>query len=331
MKGVGLRQGARDSIHKTPLPELAAKVQRQSLGLAVVLSLIALRVGIGMHFFREGLNKFRDPKPFSAGFLGNAKGPWSDLFASHVWDRDGIARLDRDASLQTWSQFRAQAEAHFRFDDQQKKRAAALQKRTEEQLTEHLDKYAGDIEEYRQNLARRDRYRSDRQRMETPSLRDQVEKIDSEIRSKRTKLLAPIDLIWQAYARDLNALATPDQRQRGLLDLAKPGRQRFDSESIDAFIPWFDATVGVLLIVGLATRPAAFAAALFLGSVVVSQWPTAPDAAPTWAQFIEALGLLVVAATGAGQFAGLDGIFSAVCCRPWRSPDQRSSTRTARA
>lgn len=278
-----------------------------------MLSLVALRVGIGMHFFREGLNKLRDPKPFSAGFFGNAKGPAADFYHAQIWDRDGLARLDRDAAIGAWDQYRARVASHYGFDEQQQKLAQEAQRRAEAQLNDHFDTNASDIDEYRKNVTRREAYREDRQRNEVPSLRDQVDKIDSEIRSKRTKLIPPIDLIWDGYQRDLNAIATPEQRSQGTLELTKPARRTLDSEGVDRFIPWFDATIGVLLIIGLATRPAALVAAAFLISVIVSQWPTASGAMATWPQFIEALGLLVVAAIGAGQFAGVDGILAACC------------------
>lgn len=281
---------------------------RYSYGLAVILTLIALRVGIGMHFFREGLNKFRDPKPFSAGFFGNAKGPLASSYHNLVWDRDGLARLDYKKTIADWEQFRAQVERHYGFNDTQKKQAARFFKRSEDQLKEHFAMNAGEIDEYFKNLARRNRYLADRQRMEVPSLREQVEKIESELRTTKAKLVAPIDLLWQGLARDINSIASLEQRRAGLLSLERPGRKSFDSESIDKFIPWFDMTIGVLLITGLATRFAAAVGAAFLFSVILSQWPTSPGTIATWPQFVEMLGLLVVAATGAGRFAGIDGI-----------------------
>ena len=306
-------------------------MQRQSLGLAVILSLIALRVGIGMHFFREGLNKLRDPKPFSAGFFGNAKGPFAETYHRQIWDPDGLARLDQQGTHDAWDQFRAQVETHFSFDPKQKAQASEVQKRTEDQLTEHFDAKADDIDEYRKNLVRRDKYRSDRQRMETPGLHGQVEKIEGDLKKMRTKLVAPIDLMWQGYARDLNAIATAEQRRSGLLQLSKPGRKFMDSEGVDFVIPWFDATIGVLLIIGLATRPTALVAAAFLLSIVVSQWPTATDSIATWPQFIEALGLLVIAAAGAGRFAGLDAICSLFCCRSSCSTAKGNTSPTSNA
>lgn len=281
---------------------------RNSYGWTVILTLIALRVGIGMHFFREGLNKVRDPKPFSAGFFGNAKGPLADQFHRLVWDRDGLARLDYKKTITDWEQYRAQVERHFGFNDTQKKQADRFHKRSEDQLREHFDTHGSEIDEYFKNLARRDRYKADRQRMEVPSLREQVEKIESELRTTRTKLVAPIDLMWAGFTRDMNSIASLEQRKAGLMSLDRPGRRVLDSETIDQFIPWFDMTIGALLIIGFATRFAAVIGGAFLCSVIVSQWPTSPGTIATWPQFIELLGLLVVAATGAGRFAGVDGI-----------------------
>ena len=60
---------------------------------------------------------------------------------------------------------------------------------------------------------------------------------------------------------------------------------------------------GSLGFLGYALAPSG---ALFLASVVATQWPGAEGAMPTYYQVVEMLALLVVAATGAGRFAGLD-------------------------
>ena len=65
-------------------------------------------------------------------------------------------------------------------------------------------------------------------------------------------------------------------------------------------------TVGICLLVGSLTRLAALAGALFLLSVIASQPPWVTGAAPTYYQMVELAGLLVLAGTGAGRWAGLD-------------------------
>jgi uncharacterized membrane protein YphA (DoxX/SURF4 family) len=91
-----------------------------------------------------------------------------------------------------------------------------------------------------------------------------------------------------------------------MMKRSKPAPGFLNTNLIDRVIPWFDAVVGVLLIVGLFTRVAALAGAGFLFSIILTQWPGAPGALPVYYQTIEMLGMLVLAAVAAGQFAGLD-------------------------
>ena len=92
-----------------------------------------------------------------------------------------------------------------------------------------------------------------------------------------------------------------------------------NSDVIDVIIRFFDITVGVLLICGLFTRLAAVAGGLFLLSICASQWPFTPGALPIWYQLIEAMGMAVLAAMGAGQYAGFDSLLGPLrnwCCPP---------------
>ena len=68
----------------------------------------------------------------------------------------------------------------------------------------------------------------------------------------------------------------------------------------------------------------AVAGALFLGSVIAAQWPGSAGAAPVYYQSIEMAALLVLAAVGAGRFAGLDFFLYALrmrCCPPSQGND----------
>ena len=78
-------------------------------------------------------------------------------------------------------------------------------------------------------------------------------------------------------------------------------------------------SVGVCLLLGFLTRVASLAGALFLISVIASQPPWISDAAPTMPQVIELAGLLVLAATGAGRWLGIDYFFYALFNRNRRS------------
>jgi len=79
-----------------------------------------------------------------------------------------------------------------------------------------------------------------------------------------------------------------------------------DTSVIDSIVPYFDMLVGWCLLLGLFTPVAALAAAGFLGSVFLSQYPPLTGPTSSNYQLIECMACLVLAATGAGRFAGLD-------------------------
>jgi uncharacterized membrane protein YphA (DoxX/SURF4 family) len=274
-------------------------------------------VTIGLHFSVEGINKFVDPKPFTAGFLVISKGPFAPLLKAMVWDRDGLARLDEDATTKIWEAFQQRAVRYFGLDPKGAQATEDVLKAHEAQLASHFAENSGDILEYKKGIERRDNYRSDDMREDVASLRGQSDKIELELTAKRVKLLKPVDAIWASYERNINAVG---ERAGGrAMVIPKVGRQLLDSELIDVIIKYFDITVGVLLICGLFTRLAAVAGGLFLLSICASQFPFYPGAAPIWYQLIEAISMAVLAAMGAGQWAGFDCLYGPLrqwCCPP---------------
>ncbi len=307
-------------MHRIPsclLGDFALSASPRQLGTVAIVALIALRIGIGFHFFKEGADKLHTPGWTSAGFLGNAKGQFADSFHNMVWDVDGLARLDLEETKSLWDHFRERVVRIYAFDATQTKQAEEIFERRLKQLETHFADSDRDIEEYRLGIARRDAYRNEKDRVQVASLSGQLGSIERDLYSQRSKLVGPIDQIWQGYEAELNALANDDQLYRGPISLELPGRRTLDSRTIDKIIPYMDLTLGLLLMVGLFTRTAAAAAGLFLCSVIVSQWPGTPGAAPVWPQLIEALALFVIAATATGRVAGADffvRLFTAWCC-----------------
>lgn len=294
---------------------------RFHFGSLALIALVALRLGIGWQFFKEGTDKIQSGKPFSAGFLGSAKGPLAPTFQSMVWDADGEARLNLDATIQAWERFRDQAARHYGFDQEQQAEAQAVFQRYAASVKDFFATNSEDIAEY---WLQRERLQKDRNpadprsasMREVASLSGQVDKREAEWKGKRGPWLAAIDKMWSHYERDIHALGAGKGRA---LALAAPGRRFLDSRLVDQVIPWFDLGVGALLILGLFTRTTAIVAAAFLGSIVLTQWPGTRGAAPTYYQFNLMLALLVLAATGTGRFAGLDFFIARIrswCCRP---------------
>ena len=289
-------------------------------GVAAV-AIVLLRIGIGVHFLSEGWTKLQNPKPFSAGFFGNAKGPFAPLYKNMVWDADGLFRLDFETTQAEWEAYRDRVAAHYGFDDKQQKSAADTTKRYEGRLKQFLGAKSDTIDEYQLWLERRAKNSQDKSRQLT-SLQAHDTRIAGETRKLWAELVPPIDRVWKDLENDLNALATDEQwKARGRLAISKPGRRALDTETMDRVVPWFDLGIGICLILGLLTPVAGVICAMFLASICASQWPLAPGAAPIYNQAIEMLALLALAAVGAGRFFGLDA-FICPCKDKCATPKQ---------
>ncbi len=296
-----------------------------------VVALVALRLAVGWHFYREGADKIIDGNFTSAGFFRTAKGPLVPFYQWFLWDGEGRARLDEgaeDAALDAWTQYRQQVVEHYGFDEKQQKQADQVYRFHAAQLSAFFEEKGEDLKKYLKGLKRRDRNRQDPARQGVTSLRGQAEQIDKDVHKDLGPWLGDIDAMWKGYERDLNELATEAQAGRRWLALPKPGRHFLDTLFIDQIIPYFDLLVGACLILGLGTRLAALAGAGFLASIIGTQFPGAAGAMPTYYQVIEMFAMLVLAAFGAGRFAGLDFFiewlrlrcFKKCCCAPKSEP-----------
>src|SRR5439155_26176720 len=185
-------------------------------GLAAA-AIVLLRVGIGVHFVAEGWSKVENPKPFSAGFFGNAKGPLAPVYKGLVWDADGLYRLDAETTLAEWNDYRDRVVSHYGFDEKQEKATADTVKRYEGRLKQFLGSKRDEIEEYEKWLERRDANARDRSR-ELKSLQAHDARIAGETRKLYAELIPTIDRLWKDLDSDLNAIATEEQyHQRGRL------------------------------------------------------------------------------------------------------------------
>ena len=293
-----------------------------------MVALVALRLAVGWHFYREGADKIIDGNFTSVGFFRTAKGPLVPVYQWFLWDGEGRARLDKEATLDAWTQFRQRLVDHYGFDEQQQKQAEKALKLHTYRLTTFFDDKKEDLDKYFQGLQRRDRNRRDPARQGVASLRGQAEQIDKDVHKDLGPWLSEIDLLWKAYEEDLNNLANEGQTGRGRLTLPKPGRHFLDTLFIDQIIPYFDLLVGACLILGLGTRIMSLAGAGFLATIIGTQFPGAPGAMPTYYQVIEMFAMLVLAAFGAGRFAGLDFFLewlrlrfcTKCCCAPKLEP-----------
>ena len=273
--------------------------------------LVMLRLTIGWHFYSEGIEKQKSGDWTATPFFANARGPLESRFQSMVWDHDGTMRLDRHQTMTQFNRFRRRAAKHYRFDKDQVLRSQAVLTEAGKDYDWVVEQNAADLEEFEFGKERlKDLLEDEREvrnRAGVESLGQQRDTIRSEWRGKATPALQQMDQLWTSYEASINALATREQADRhDYLRIGQPSDSYFDTATIDRILPYFDIAVGVLLLIGLFTPVAALAAAVFLGSVFLSQYPPSTGPSSTMYQLIESMACLVLAATGAGRFAGLD-------------------------
>jgi len=292
------------------------------LGLTGALMLVLLRLTVGWHFYSEGLDKKEAGDWTSAPFFANAKGPFADDFRQMVWDSDGAFRLNRRAAMENWAIFRDQVGNHYGFSADQKKQAQANYGKAVEQYDWVLSENATELEEYalgRERILELEGEGPEKTvRDGVSSLGGQRDTIRREWSQQAAPALAQINAIWANYEVNQNAISDPTQSKASpYLRLIKPRTERIDTSVIDEFVPYFDIAIGLCLLLGFFTPVAALAAAGFLGSVFLSQYPPTTGPASSNYQLIECMACLVIAATGSGRFAGMDYFLHLIVRKVW--------------
>jgi uncharacterized membrane protein YphA (DoxX/SURF4 family) len=292
------------------------------LGHIAIVMLVILRITIGYHFLSEGTEKYRAGNWTAKPFFANAKGPLAGKFREMVWDHDGALRLDQKQTQIIWATYRNNIAVHYGFDDKQKAAAQANYAKAVEQYEQIMELDANEIEEFRLGVQRIAKLDSDPVRDGVSSLAGQRETVRSEL----VKLIAPtldsIDKLWENYETSQNQLASDEQiAVRPPYKLVRPRLAMMDTSVIDVMLPYFDMAMGWCLILGLFTPVAALAVGVFLFSVFLSQYPPTTGPGSSNYQLIESLACFVLAATGAGRFAGLD-FFLHLFVRKTYGPDE---------
>ncbi|MEL6110348.1 MAG: DoxX family protein [Planctomycetota bacterium] len=277
------------------------------LSLLAMTMLVILRLSIGWHFHSEGIEKYRQGDWDATPFFANARGPLADEFKKLVWDRDGKSR--RDLIFHEWwlAKYNERAAEYFSFTEKEEVEAEERLQQLLVNVQSILEEYEDDLREYDLRELRIAELKGTRDWANVESLAGQIKTLESENQAKLKPAMAEIDELWDAYELSINALAAPNQQEESpALQLRRPRTERVDTSVINQYLPFFDLAIGWCLLLGLFTPVAALAAAVFLGSVFLSQYP--PGTGPTSSnyQLIESMACLVIASTGAGRYAGLD-------------------------
>jgi uncharacterized membrane protein YphA (DoxX/SURF4 family) len=285
--------------------------------------LVLLRLTIGWHFYCEGVDKYESGKFDATPFFSGARGPFANEFRQLVWDGEGELRRDLDQTMQWWARFRDRVGRHYGFNEDQQRLAQLNYSNAVNRLTQVLEKEeTRDVfTEYDLGRERILRLDADATRDGVASLAGQRETIRRELVELAKPIMVQIDAVWDNYESSQLAIATAEQRDRHpTIVMGKPPTGVMDTYRINRMVPYFDIVVGICLLLGLFTPVAALAAAGFLGSVFLSQYPPSLGPTSTYYQLIEAIGCLVLAGTAAGRFAGLDYFLHLIVRKVWGRP-----------
>lgn len=326
-------------------------MNRYGIGVATMVMLVALRIAIGWHFFKEGLAHRADPNWTSEGFLKQAKGPLAANFQAvlpkfHDWDRLMLAPLpdaspaakeesdveatDKSAKSEKkpttvyddwlnqvksdWKAELSNSSDLHKLSDEQQNQAAEIQKESLKQLEDFLKDNGTDIRLYRQLAHRAQMMQAVPGGGEIPFIKNRAAAVEKNPTNEvglagTAAVISSPPPAWEAGAKEieqlyhmrLDDLLTPDQRKAGELpaDTTK-------LHKIDQLVIWGLIGVGACLVVGLFTRLAALAGAMFLLSIICTQPPWAAGTVDTYNQVVEMLALLALATTTVGRWGGLD-------------------------
>jgi uncharacterized membrane protein YphA (DoxX/SURF4 family) len=274
-------------------------------GVFVIVALVLLRLSIGWHFFKEGAKKFT-PDFSAESFLVISHGPLEGLYKGMVPDAFGRIRLDRDQTrdqtIAIWDDFLTKAAARYGFNDDQRKLAQQQLDSRRKQLDWYLAENGEEIDKYFMELNQLEQAKRDRTTREVAYRRDWIESKERELRGKVKRWLNDLARLSKSFADDVVALADKDQQRLGRPAMYDAGSMWL----INTMVKWTVILVGIFLVLGLFTRFWSIIGVGFLCSVISSQWPGWHGAEPTYYQVVELCGLLVLVATNAGRFAGLD-------------------------
>ncbi len=240
-------------------------------------------------------------------------------------DKTSKPSVYEDWLKQVNSDWKTELEAFTSFynlDSEQQKQAADLQKQSAKQMEELMKGskgsvgYGDDIRLYRQLAYRAQMMQAVPGGGEIPFIKNravvvQKNPVGEAGLSGTAAVISTTPAEWKAdaegveslYHKRLAGLLTDDQRAHGDFPTDSAKLQK-----IDRAMPWFLMVVGGCLVIGLFTRLAASAAALFLLSVLATQPPWVSGAMnPVFGyQVVEMFALLVLATTTVGRCAGLD-------------------------
>ncbi|HEX5472150.1 MAG TPA: DoxX family protein, partial [Lacipirellulaceae bacterium] len=196
------------------------------------------------------------------------------------------------------------------FTDAQKQQVDKVLHNKLGELSDFLESKTDDIAAYRHEMWRLQNWRDAPEAAELPFYKERIATKASETTGQVNSWEAQVQTLDDSYAADLKHILTPEQRNQpaaaSAVQQATTDPHQVRLNTLNVVVTIVTIGVGVCLLLGLFTRIAAIVGAIFLFGVIASQPFWLADALPTMPQCIELTALLVLAATGAGRWFGLD-------------------------
>ena len=258
---------------------------------------------LGLAANRQGSTRFS-----AAPFLKSATGPFRPLFRGLVADADGLERLTRESVAARIDARYREIAGHFPLtaEQQSKLRVARDQIKTSVAAVLADPAFTTRLADYR---AMRDRVRADAGRLDAPFTGERLEADRGKLDLIAVELLAFVNEPLTELEAQTQALLSADQMRAG-----PPPPPAGETRFLNWMVKWGLVGVGVCLLAGLLTQPAALGAVAFLAMFYFAAppWPGLPVAAGDGhylivnRNLIELFAALALATLPTGRWAGLD-------------------------
>lgn len=221
--------------------------------------------------------------------------------------RDWATRIAED-----WKAILSNVTAIPGLSEEQRLRAAEVFSQRVQQLSDYLAGQADTITDNQHELWRLDGWRAMPEAADVPYQQRRIATKAAETTAAATPWVNQVRDLEQKFIDDLRGILTPEQKSQAIttqaLDTALTSPQQAQLNRLNVGVAILTIGVGACLLLGFFTRLASLVAAVFLVSVIATQPPWVADAAPTYNQIVEFSALLVLAATGAGRWFGIDNL-----------------------
>ena len=210
--------------------------------------------------------------------------------------------------------------------EEQRRQAAEAFVLRHQQLADYLAAESDAIAEYRHQLWRLEQWLAAPEARGVPFQQERIAAKQAETAAMARTWVDQVDQFEQEFLVTLRQILTPEQQadaaMTAAMDSALTSPQQARLRWINLAATGLTLGVGACLLLGLFTRTAAVLGALFLMAVIATQPPWIPGTESTIYQTIELVALLVVAATAAGRWFGLDYITYALVGRRHDAADK---------